>query len=153
MTILLVRHGVAMRRRDWKKADHLRPLTAKGEQQARGLIDVLADYDIQRIYSSPYLRCVQTVEPLAEKLGLTIEQVQELAEGADDSATALIDRLEGRTAVLCTHGDVVPALLSATAPHAFRGLEEVPLAKGSTWVVDLGAEDATYLAAPPTGPT
>jgi 8-oxo-dGTP diphosphatase len=148
MTLLLVRHGVAERRRDWKQADHLRPLTAKGQQQAEGLVDVLAEYGVRRICSSPYLRCVQTVEPLAAKLGLAVEQLDELADGADDDACRLVPGLAGETTVFCTHGDVVPALLSVLAPRAVRGRADLPLAKGSTWVVDLEAQDASYLEPP-----
>ena len=151
MTVLLVRHAVAMRRRDWAKADHLRPLTPKGLTQAEGLVDLLGTFDVQRIFSSPYVRCVQTVEPLAAKLGLTVEQVEELAEGSDDAATDLVKGLKEMTAVLCSHGDVVPALLSALAPHTYRGLDELPIAKGSTWVVDHHRDKATYLPPPGKG--
>jgi 8-oxo-dGTP diphosphatase len=150
MTVLLVRHAVAMRRRDWTKPDHLRPLTPKGLAQADGLVELLGTFEVKRIFSSPYVRCVQTVQPLAAKLGLPIEEVAELAEGADDAATALIKSLGEDTAVLCSHGDVVPALLSALAPHTYRGLDELPIAKGSTWVVDHHRDKATYLE-PPSG--
>ena len=67
-----------------------------------------------------------------------------------DAATALIKSLGEDTAVLCSHGDVVPALLSALAPHTYRGLDELPIAKGSTWVVDHHRDKATYLE-PPSG--
>ena len=150
MTVLLVRHAVAMRRRDWTKPDQLRPLTPKGFGQADGLVELLASFDIERIFSSPYVRCVQTVQPLAAKLGLQVEEIDELAEGSDDEATELVKGLQDSTAVLCSHGDVVPALLSALAPHTYRGLDELPIAKGSTWVVDHHRDKATYLP-PPSG--
>ena len=149
MTVLLVRHAVAQRRRDWSKPDHLRPLTPKGFQQAKGLVELLSSHDVRRIFSSPYVRCVQTVEPLAASLGMKVEQVDELAEGADDAAVRLIEGLHGRSAVLCSHGDVVPALLLALAPHVSRGRDDLPIAKGSTWVVDLRKHEATYLPPPP----
>jgi broad specificity phosphatase PhoE len=150
MTVLLVRHAVAMRRRDWTEADHLRPLTPKGIAQAEGLVDLLGTFDVTRIFSSPYVRCVQTVQPLAAKLGVAVEEIEELAEGADDAASGLVKGLGETTAVLCSHGDVVPALLSALAPHTYRGLDELPIAKGSTWVVDHHRDKATYLD-PPSG--
>jgi 8-oxo-dGTP diphosphatase len=148
MTVLLVRHAVAKRRRDWTDPDRLRPLTSKGLAQAAGLVGLLAPYGVARIYSSPYVRCVQTVEPLAAELGLAVEEIDELAEGADDAAVRVVEDLGGTTAVLCSHGDVVPAMLATLAPHAFRGRESLPIAKGSTWVVDLGQHEATYLPPP-----
>jgi 8-oxo-dGTP diphosphatase len=148
MTLLLVRHAVALHRRDWTKRDELRPLSAKGERQAKALVDVLAPYDIARICTSPYLRCAQTVEPLAAALGLAVEPLDELAEGRDDDAAGLVPGLGTGTVVFCSHGDVIPALLSNLAPHAFRGREELPIGKGSTWVVEPGGEDAIYLAPP-----
>ena len=150
MTLLLVRHAVAKRRRDWSKPDHLRPLTPKGLRQAAGLVEILTPYDVRLVYSSPYVRCVQTVQPLADRLGLEVEPVEELAEGADEAALGLVERLGTQSAVFCSHGDVVPALLSAIAPHVYRGREDLPIAKGSTWVVDVQQHEATYLP-PPSG--
>jgi len=60
--------------------DPLRPLDERGRQGALSLVGLLADYPIERILSSPYDRCGQTVEPLACAGGLAIELRDELAE-------------------------------------------------------------------------
>jgi phosphohistidine phosphatase SixA len=110
--VILVRHASAGKPEAWRGDDRERPLDERGRQQADGLVSALAPYDIQRILSSPYLRCVQTVEPLAVPTGLGIEERDELAEGATrETVLALIDELSGASAALCTHGDVVLALL------------------------------------------
>jgi phosphohistidine phosphatase SixA len=63
------------------------------------------------VLTSPYVRCRETVEPLAAALGLPVEERDELAEGATrDVAFALITELAGHPAILCTHGDVVEEL-------------------------------------------
>jgi hypothetical protein len=82
MTVYLVRHAVAASRRSWHDDDELRPLTAKGERQAIGLAELLHDEPIKRVLSSPALRCVQTVTPLAKKLGAPVEATDPLREGA-----------------------------------------------------------------------
>src|SRR5207302_6791016 len=116
MTVLLVRHARAGSRKHWDGPDIERPLSKKGWRQAEGLVDMLTRYPVARIMSSPYVRCVQTVEPVAEKLKLDIERQPELAEGAPvDQALALVRGAGGTTVVLCTHGDIVPAILEAVA--------------------------------------
>lgn len=49
------------------------PLTPEGIAQAEGLADFLAPLRVERIVSSPYVRAIQSVEPLASRLGLSVE--------------------------------------------------------------------------------
>jgi hypothetical protein len=89
VSVLLVRHAKAGDREKWDAPDDLRPLTAKGEAQAEALVDLLAGYDIDRVLSSPYLRCTQTVAPLASARGLAVEPCDDLAEGEGRAGIAL----------------------------------------------------------------
>ena len=73
MTVL-VRHASAGDSSAWVGDDTMRPLDERGRRQAAGLLDLLADHEVDRIVSSPYLRCLQTVEPLSRARGLEIEQ-------------------------------------------------------------------------------
>src|SRR5262249_55413614 len=63
--VYLVRHAKAGSREQWRADDDLRPLTTKGWRQAEGLVEAFADRPLASILSSPAVRCVQTVEPLA----------------------------------------------------------------------------------------
>lgn len=153
MTLYLVRHAKAGSRRDWDGPDPERPLSRKGRRQAEGLVHLLADRPVRRVLSSPYVRCVQTVEPLAEKLGLLVEDAPALTDRAPPAdAVALLRDLAGTTAVLCTHGDLIPPVLDTLA--ATDGLPlppDYPCAKGSTWELDV--VNGRWLAArylPPT---
>jgi 8-oxo-dGTP diphosphatase len=71
-------------------------------------VELIRPLGVRRIVSSPYLRCVQTVEPLAGALGLAVEHDDRLAEGAGRAALELL-REDG--VVCCTHGDVVGDVL------------------------------------------
>jgi Histidine phosphatase superfamily (branch 1) len=71
--------------------------------------------------SSPYVRCVHTVEPLATSLGLELELDDRLAEGAAGSAAGLLAE-DG--VVACTHGDVVLDLLGRTLKKGAAALVE-----------------------------
>ena len=78
----LIRHAKAESRSTWTTDDSLRPLSGKGLRQAAALADQCADLGLGRLLSSPAVRCRQTVEPLAERIGLPVEPATELAEGA-----------------------------------------------------------------------
>ena len=103
MTVYLLRHADAGERDAWAGPDHLRPLSESGRQQADQLVDVLGDREIGKVISSPYVRCVETVAPLAERLDLKVEEDDALAEGADiDDTVDLIRSMAGTNAVLCS---------------------------------------------------
>jgi 8-oxo-dGTP diphosphatase len=122
--LLLVRHGTAGHRRTWNGDDRLRPLDERGRHEAVGLVEALQRYGVTRVVSSPAVRCVETVEPLAERLGLEIELREELAEGAGQAAAVRLFRaLATETPVACCHRDLMEALLGRARPRK----------KGSTW--------------------
>ncbi len=56
------------------------PLSAKGFEQAQGIVATLTQFGIKRILSSPYLRAQQSVAPFAAAAGLAIEPVEALSE-------------------------------------------------------------------------
>ena len=105
MTVILLRHAWAGSAEQWEGDDRERPLDERGHRQALALVELLDAYPISRILSSPYRRCVQTVEPLAATRGLELEPRQELAEERQAAdGPALLHVLVHEDAVLCTHG-------------------------------------------------
>ncbi|MEZ5252003.1 MAG: phosphoglycerate mutase family protein [Ilumatobacteraceae bacterium] len=80
MTLFLIRHAKAGSRSDWDDDDRLRPLSNKGRVQADQLAVVLAAVAPSRLVSSPYLRCVQTLEPLGRLCDLEVVADERLAE-------------------------------------------------------------------------
>jgi len=154
MAIYLVRHGKAGSRHDWKGPDDERPLSKRGRRQAEGLVNLLTDRGIVGIFSSPSLRCVQTVEPLAEKLGLAVEARPQLCEGTAKSDVAgLVGDLLSSTVALCSHGDMIPIILDVLArDHGLDLPKNYPCAKGSIWaLVGEGAGGMTAEYLPPPG--
>lgn len=151
--IHLVRHGAAGDRSDWEGPDDERPLTKKGRAQATALAPALEPLGVTRIMSSPSVRCVQTVEPLASRLGLEIEVHPALAEGPDPRRiSALLDEVAGTDTVASSHGDVIPAVLSRLRGEGVKFRSGAECAKGSTWSVGhdgAGYTEARYFPAPP----
>lgn len=128
MIVYLVRHARAGHRESWEgEDDRLRPLDERGQRQAEGLVAQLAGRDFSRILSSPYVRCVQSVEPLAAARRLPVEAVDELAEGAGEAAALELFRSLDAPAVASVHGDLAEALL------------DDKLKKGATAVLDVSA--------------
>src|SRR5438067_11731702 len=112
MRVLLVRHARAGDRETWVGDDALRPLDAKGRRQAKRLAKKLAGLGATRLVSSPYLRCVETFEPAAERLGVPLEERDELAEGSSlDKVLALLEDLRRSVPALSTPADAVGGLV------------------------------------------
>jgi 2,3-bisphosphoglycerate-dependent phosphoglycerate mutase len=80
-TLYVVRHCKA----EGQAADA--PLTPEGVAQANSLADALATANIERIISSPYVRAVQSIAPLAQRLGLAVELDSRLVERVLSSAS------------------------------------------------------------------
>ncbi len=135
-TVYLVRHGSAGDRVAWEGDDRERPLTEKGRRQAAAIAAWLESQPIEAIVSSRHLRCRQTVAPLAEARGLPVHTHGALSEGSTERDIAGFARgLLGMTAVVCTHGDVIPAVLGFMATEGMDAPAEQRLEKGSVWVV------------------
>jgi 8-oxo-dGTP diphosphatase len=139
-TVLLVRHGAAGNRSDWKDDDRLRPLDETGQVQADALVWLLTRFEVRDIVSADYVRCVQTVEPLSEAVGLTIRMEPAFSEDGYEGRQAFAVRSlreigsDGVAAVVCSQGGVIPDLLSRLATED-RLEAEAPFTakKGSVW--------------------
>lgn len=141
MAVHLVRHADAGRRGSWDGPDEERPLTRRGRARADELVAELASPTLRRILSSPLVRCVESVQPLADALGLPVERHAALAEGTDLSRTwALLESLAGEgDVVACSHGDVIPAVLERLRRRGVPVVGDQGVAKGSVWTVEADA--------------
>jgi 8-oxo-(d)GTP phosphatase len=117
--ILLVRHASAGDRYEWEGDDRLRPLDERGRRQADELVELLEQYEVTRLLSSPSLRCVQTVEPFAEAHGLGIEIRDELSEQRQDvDGPTFVGSLDDVNAVLSCHGGLSDAICGESQKKA-----------------------------------
>ena len=146
MPLFLIRHAVAGVRNNSDPFDDGRPLDALGLSQAATIASEWSE-SIEAIFSSPAMRCVQTVEPLAERLGLTITIAPELFEGASASRSIeYVRSFTGRSVALCSHGDVIPDILRNLEVGG-TVLNGRSCAKGSIWRLDNSTgriESGTY---------
>lgn len=150
-TLHLYRHASAGDRTKWEGNDKERPLTKKGRRQAAAFADLMADRGIERIVTSPYQRCIQSVEPLAKTTRAKIEIDDVLSEGPDiDGAYQLVDSLVGYNAIVCSHGDVIPAVINRMMWAGLTLDSRFYCSKGSNWEIHVdGGRFATGHYVPP----
>jgi broad specificity phosphatase PhoE len=161
--LLLIPHADAGDRRKWPTDQDLRPLSELGVAQAAALADEVGHVD--EIISSPALRCVQTVEPIAERSGIDVKHSDDLREigfadeverwdtwELDESwraqlvASSALGRASrvvrglraleaGRRVVVSAHGDLIP-LLAMFAAGFFRVPAPPPVARGGCYLIE-----------------
>ncbi len=84
MQLLLIRHALPLRSEPGQGSDP--DLSEEGIEQAKRLPDALARFPITRLVSSPQRRSIQTAQPVADALGLTVDIDDRLAEYDRDMA-------------------------------------------------------------------
>jgi 8-oxo-(d)GTP phosphatase len=141
-TVLIVRHGRAGRKSRYKGDDRKRPLDKHGRAQAESLIGQLLAFGGDDLYAASRTRCHQTLEPLAEELGVTIRDESALTEEsyAEHRGTARarvleIARESEGTPVICTQGKVIPDLIAWWCERDGVKPDKSRNRKGSTWVL------------------
>ncbi len=139
--VLIVRHGSAGDPELWDGDDDLRPLDEKGRRQAEALRHALRAFAPTRLLSAGPARCVGTLAPLADDLGLEIGPAPAMSETAYARApeAALRWTMElahaGTTVAVCSQGVVVPSLVTAISEASGRDLGPVAAKKGSVWAL------------------
>lgn len=157
--IFVLRHANAEERAKFKEPDELRPISETGRTQMRRVVEAFWEESLTRLVSSPFLRCVQSLESFSDAWDLDITLARELSEAqpaAGAEAWVLASAADG-PAMLCTHGDVlqelVRELLARGVPIGGDG--RVAFAKAGAWrldVLDGRIVRATYLPPPSSRP-
>jgi 8-oxo-dGTP diphosphatase len=134
-TSYLVRHAKAGSRERWTSPDRERPLTDAGKLQAVALIEVIGA-GVRSVRSSPYVRCMETVAPLATAAGLEVEEEARLAEGAGPD-WAMSELAASPGSVFCTHGDVMAEIVSVLTEQRIPLKGGMQWAKAGTWAFEI----------------
>lgn len=119
--IIALRHGKATPPNTWSGPDASRPLTARGVHQAAGDVPTIEAWRPKRIITSPAVRCVATVAPLAASTGIVPKHEPGISQDAYEAGDAAVREVVGKrirsrkTAVLCSHGPVLPEILREVA--------------------------------------
>ena len=151
MILYLLRHAIARPAGSGPDQDRDRPLAPAGQQQAQAVATALRDAGIRRVLSSPALRCLETLAPLAEACpDVVIERDPRLLEGASlHGLLDLVKELGDEPTLLCSHGDLIPELIEHFRRSGLRLASPPRCQTGSTWRIEHrhGTWSARYLPA------
>lgn len=142
-TVLIVRHATAGSKSRFKGDDRKRPLDKNGRAQAQSLVALLLAFGADQLFAADRVRCVSTLEPLAEELGETIRSDELLTEEAyaqnRKAARQRFLEIAGTpgTPVICTQGKVIPDLIEWWCERDGVRPDKSRNRKGSTWVMSL----------------
>ncbi len=140
MRVVIVRHAKAGKRSSWEHEDFDRPLDQTGIKQAREIAELFKNCAVTALFSSPYKRCVETLDPLGSALGLEVKLDDRLVENTTFVAlqSFLLSLDENGFYVACTHGNVAPELVEILIGSKIERVG-APLrcAKGSVWDIEV----------------
>jgi broad specificity phosphatase PhoE len=117
-TVILIRHAE-------KKIEPVNPdpdLSPEGVERAQQIARIFADAGINVIYATQYKRTQQTVQPLAERIGvsptlLNANQTEELVKQIQTSH-------RGKTIFIAGHNNTVPAIVSVLSGQTYPPIPE-----------------------------
>jgi 8-oxo-dGTP diphosphatase len=127
-SLIILRHAKATPRSEWKGGknvdDGARPLHTDGFVQAKKLIPLLTAFGPKRLITSPWERCLTTIEPFAAARKLVIIERSQLSElgnknGPKRTIKVVKDILEtSSNTLLCSHRPALPTILEVLEPYA-----------------------------------
>lgn len=133
--LYVIRHAKAGERRLWTDDDIKRPLSKKGWKQSELVGERIAKIGPSNLASSPYVRCIQTLEPLGRMTGTKVEVDQRLCEDEPFEPVLELLRELPNGAVLSTHGDMIPATMEALARRGMKMNTPPDWRKAAVWVL------------------
>lgn len=119
--LIALRHGKAVPAGSWSGPDSTRPLETTGVEQARSSARAIAAFRPTKLISSPAARCMSTIEPVARLLELDIKATRAISQDSYEDGVSEVARIvrrrveKGASAVLCSHGPVLPDILGEIA--------------------------------------
>ena len=137
--LYLVRHAKAGTRHDFGRRRRAAPLNKAGRAAVRWRSPAAwPSADSTALISSPYVRCVQTLEPLAHLLSAQPVEDRRPAGprgSAVHRACSSCARSVPDGAVLCSHGDVIPEVDRSPGARGCELTSPPDWRKASTWVL------------------
>jgi len=117
-TVILVRHAEKN-----NEPNNPNPnLSPAGQERAGELVRLLGNAGITAVYASQYVRTQQTVQPLANQLGLPVTQIE--ARNTDELVSQISTRNRGGVVFVAGHNNTVPAIVAALGGGSFPVIPE-----------------------------
>lgn len=157
--VIVIRHTKAKPRSTWAGAEGERSLAATGKRQALAAGRLMEAWGPEKLISSPWVRCMQTLYPYAKNQGLPIKEKRALTEAANERSPkaaakiveSLFDKYD-KPVALCTHRPVLPTILGVLTPRLPLSLsrhlptEDPYLKPGEMWVLQVTGQEKTVVS-------
>jgi 2,3-bisphosphoglycerate-dependent phosphoglycerate mutase len=117
-TVILVRHAEKIIDPNNSDPD----LSPAGQARAQEIVRMFGDTGINAIYATQYKRTQQTVRPLADKLGLPVNQVN--SKGTADLLAQIRSQNSGQIIFIAGHNNTVPEIITALGGPTFPAIPE-----------------------------
>ena len=117
-TVIMIRHAE-------KVIDPNNPdvdLSPAGQARAQELVRMFGDAGINAIYATQYKRTQQTVKPLADRLGLPINQVN--SKNTADLVAQIHAQHAGQVIFISGHNNTVPEIIAALGGPTYPTIPE-----------------------------
>lgn len=117
-TVILIRHAE-------KNIEPNNPepeLSPAGQARAQELVRMFGDTGINAIYATQYKRTQQTVKPLADKLGLPVNQVN--SKNTADLLAQIRLQHSGQVIFVSGHNSTVPEIIAALGGPTYPTIPE-----------------------------
>ena len=117
-TVILIRHAEKIIDPNNNDPD----LSPAGQARAQELVRMFGDAGINGIYATQYKRTQQTVKPLADKLGLPINQIN--SKNTADLLARIRSQNSGQVIFIAGHNTTVPEIIGALGGPKFPAIPE-----------------------------
>ena len=117
-TVIVIRHAEKVI--DPNNADP--DLSPAGQARAQELVRIFGDAGINAIYATQYKRTQQTVKPLADRLGLPVNQVN--SKSTAELVTQIRGQHAGQIIFVSGHNSTVPEIVAALGGPTFPTIPE-----------------------------
>ena len=117
-TVIMVRHAEKII--DLTNSDP--DLSPAGQARAQEIVRMFGDAGINAIYATQYKRTQETVKPLADKLGLPINQVN--SRNTAELLTQIRSQHRGQVVFIAGHNNTVPEIIAALGGPQFPTIPE-----------------------------
>jgi broad specificity phosphatase PhoE len=116
-TVILIRHAERLAAPPGNNDPHL---SAAGKARAKLLVRVLSQANVSAIYTSNFVRTIETAQPLADALGISPIK----ASDAEDIKKDILLKHAGKTVLVVGHTDTVPEVIQLFGDNSGHEIDE-----------------------------
>ena len=136
-TVLVVRHA----EKEWEDGDP--PLSQVGWERAEALLRLTEESGVSVLFGTQYMRTTQTLEPIAERLGLEI--LTHEARDSEGVARRILTEHRGRVVLVSGHSNTVPEIVAALGAPEPDPIDDAEYDNLYIVSVSAGGDEATVL--------